>query len=96
MGTGVSPSLGIVTRIASSEGVSPTDLEPPLHDVVDTDALDRLVAASHEQSTGADTAVKFTYHGYHVHVDGTGTIDVTATDELPGAEPESTEGPHGD
>lgn len=96
MGTGVPPSHGIVTRIASTEGVSPTDLEPPLHDVVDTDALDRLVTASREQPTGADTTVEFTYHGYHVHVDGTGAVDVTAADEFTDAEPESTGGSRGD
>ena len=98
MGTGVSPSTRIVTRIAAAEGVEPTALEPPLYDVVDPDALDRLVESSADGPIDADATITFTYHSYRVNVDGAGTVDVRpsngSTDSSPDAEP--TEDVHGD
>ena len=93
MGTGVSssPSNRIVTQIAAAEGVEPIDLEPPLHDVVDPDALDRLI-----ESARTDVSITFTYRGYRVRVDGTGGVDVTPSRQFTDANGESTEESHGD
>lgn len=93
MGTGVSskPSHSIVTQIADVEGVDPTDLEPPLHAVVDPDALERLV-----DSSEAALSITFTYRGHRVRVDGSGAVDVTAANQLTDASGESPEESHGD
>lgn len=93
MGTGVSPSPShrIVTQIAATEGVAPAELRPPLHDVVDPDALERLV-----ESSGDDVSITFTYRGHRVRVDGDGTVDVTAASKLTDAGNESPEESHGD
>ena len=68
----------IVERIAEREGVDPIELSPPLHDVVDTEALESLFAS--DAPTGANASVTFTYRGYTVRVDGSGAVHV---DESP-------------
>ncbi|WP_049928444.1 HalOD1 output domain-containing protein [Halopiger goleimassiliensis] len=81
MGIGEKPSLSIVNQVAAAEGIDPFDLEPPLGEVVDTDALDALVASTRAE---ADVTVEFVYRGRPVRVDSTGTVDVgeaTVTEE---------------
>jgi len=60
----------IVEAVASEAGVDPLALSPPLYDVVDTDALHRLIA------TGTNVSVGFDYAGYAVAVDGDGAVTV--------------------
>ncbi|WP_254546255.1 HalOD1 output domain-containing protein [Halomarina pelagica] len=67
----IRPSVALVERIAELEGADPLELDPPLHDVVDSDALDDLCASS-----PADLAVSFEYRGYLVRVESDGTVDV--------------------
>ena len=96
MGTGVPPSHKILTQVASSEGVSPTDLEPPLHDVIDPEALDRLVESSGRASGGRVVTIELPYREYTVRVDSTGAVDLTVGDHLPDSTGDSTEESHGD
>ncbi|WP_440764755.1 HalOD1 output domain-containing protein [Natronorubrum sp. DTA7] len=96
MGTGVPPSHKVLTQVASSEGVSPTDLEPPLHDVVDPDALDRLVESCGCAASDRVVTIEFPYRGYMVRVDSTGAVDLTVGDQLPDSTGDSTEESHGD
>lgn len=60
----------VVTAIADQEGIDPTDLDPPLYEVVDPEALNRLFA----DTTGR---VSFEYHGYLVTVDAEGSVTLT-------------------
>ncbi|MCU4924374.1 hypothetical protein OB905_00035 [Halobacteria archaeon AArc-dxtr1] len=60
------PSVAVVQEVARREGVSPTELHPPLWNAVDSDALDRLVTG-----TDAPCVVEFSYRGYTVRVDYT-------------------------
>lgn len=55
-------------EIAEQKDVQPEDLNPPLFELVDPDALDRLV-----KSTGS---VSFEYHGYHVTVDHSANVSL--------------------
>ncbi|WP_339103375.1 HalOD1 output domain-containing protein [Haloterrigena salinisoli] len=98
MGTGVSskPSHSIVTQIAEIEGVDPTDLEPPLHAVVDPDALERLIDSSPTDSSGTSLSITFTYRGHRVRVDGSGAVEITTANQLTDASGESSEELHGD
>ena len=57
------PTLVVVTAVAAIEECEPTDLRP-LHDVVDTDALDRFVDGTWQR--GSTTTLAFTFAGYHV------------------------------
>lgn len=64
-------SLQTIRKIAAEEGVEPTEL-PPLHDTIETDALDALFASA-EHASGR---VEFTYSGYNVSIDGENHIHV--------------------
>lgn len=57
------PSERIVDAVAAAEDVSPTELEPRLGEVIDADALNKLVDG-HPAANG-DVRVSFTY-GDHV------------------------------
>lgn len=75
--TSVAPvSYRVVEAVAREEGVSPADLDQPLNDVVDPDALNALFS-----QTGPDGAVEFTYHDYTVVVDGTGRVHAESASE---------------
>ena len=79
-----SVSLEVVQAVAEYEGVDPLSLEPPLHHVIDTDALDSLFESTGGKSLQSGS-VEFTYRGHHVRVDSTG--DVTVGDSLLSPEP---------
>lgn len=67
-----SVNVRIVERVADREGVSPDELDRPLYDVVDPDALATLVA----DAAGQGLRVSFTYIGYDVTVTDDGDVDV--------------------
>mgnify|MGYP006307149903 CR=1 FL=1 len=68
-------SLTVVEEIAKHEEVPPEELRPPLHYVIDTDALDSLFQSVAGEK--APTTVEFTYNDYIVSIDETGDVDVT-------------------
>lgn len=74
-------SVKVVREVADREGTDPTELRPPLHAVVDTDALDALFRSG-EGTTRTEGTVEFTYKGYPVTVDSSGTV--TVTEQVPG------------
>lgn len=66
--------VAVTCALASMEGVDPTDLRPPLHDVVDLEALEHLV-----ESAGPEVRATFTVEDYEVQVvDGGGEILIAA------------------
>jgi hypothetical protein len=73
---GGSVGIEVPERIANREGADPSDLEPPLHDSVDLEALDTFL-----QSTRPDSAVRFDYRQYEVEVSNTGRPGVSLTRE---------------
>lgn len=60
----------IVEAIAAAASADPLGLDPPLYDVVDAEALARLVGSD------ALEAVSFDHDGREVVVDGDGTVAV--------------------
>lgn len=60
----------IVEKIADREGVEPTELRPPLYEVVNPDALESLFRS---QGNGR---VEFAYCGYDVVVRSDGAVSV--------------------
>lgn len=74
MENGASVSITVVRKVAAREGLSPIQLTPPLHEVVDTDALDALFRSPDPQS---DVSLEFSYRGYRVTVEGHGNVTVT-------------------
>ena len=81
MSQSVPISIRVVQGVAAHEDVDPVDLEPPLHEVIDTDALDALFRSP----DGSSATVEFTYCGQHVRVDDSGRVDVTAASRDPGS-----------
>lgn len=72
-GPDVPPSVRIVEAVAAETGRDPTDL-PPLHDYVDSDAIDALLGDG--ASDDADLHLQFSYAGVEVTVHGDGVIEV--------------------
>jgi hypothetical protein len=65
-----SVAVSVVEAVASAAGTDPLSMEPKLYDVVDADALERLI------SEGSLTRVTFEYDGYEVVVEGDGSVSV--------------------
>jgi hypothetical protein len=67
-------SRRVVEALAAATGNDPVDLDPPLFDAVDPDALDAL----HDSSDG--TQVRFDYDGRTVVVHADAAVTATDTD----------------
>lgn len=74
---GKSVSQAVIEAVARAEGVEPTELTPPLYEIVDPDTLDALFASP---STGGlrDGRLTFTYNRSEVTVSGDGYVSVDA------------------
>lgn len=66
-----SVSQAVIDAIAAVEGTRPTELAPPLYDVVDPEALDKVFDG--KASLGK---VVFNYNSYEVRVDADGHVAV--------------------
>jgi len=66
------PIPQIVDAVAEAEGVEPVTLDPQLAEVVDPDAVTRLV----EDSTTSALDVRFAYRGHDVVIDNSGRVQV--------------------
>ena len=73
-------STAVVEAVAEAEGVSPTEMEPPLHRAIDPDALNELFGPK-RSSPDSEFRVSFTYSGYEITVRGPGQIEVRRADE---------------
>ena len=67
-------SESVVEAVSESEGVDPAALEQPLYEVIDPEALDRLVSKG---SREAPIHITFRYYGYHVTVSSAGDVTVS-------------------
>lgn len=65
----------IIAAVADREGIDEVDIDPPLADVLDPDALDRLIRES-----DSPTNVSFEYREWDIEVQSDGTISIR---ELP-------------
>lgn len=74
-----SPSVTVVSAIASIRGCSPVQL-PPLYDTIDPDSLDQFVSIldSHGSS---NVSITFRYNGYRVTVQSSQTVKIVPTDK---------------
>ncbi|SFB71289.1 hypothetical protein SAMN05444422_101402 [Halobiforma haloterrestris] len=73
------PSYRVIEAVARKEGVSPSELSPPLFSVVDPDALDALVQGDGDSDTSQVT-VEFTYLDYVVQIREGPTVSISAQD----------------
>lgn len=56
----------IVSKVAEADGVSPSELNPPLQTAVDVDALE----AMYEGDKDRNVTVQFVYRGHQITVRG--------------------------
>lgn len=66
------PSFAVIEAVAGAEDVDPLDLDVPLYDFVDLEAIDTIFL---EGST-TNTTVEFAIDGYLVTIRGTGIVEV--------------------
>lgn len=67
----------IARRIAAREGVDAAALDPPLHAVIDVDALETLIHPRADDRTDFTGVVSFAYGDYTIAVDQTGSVSIT-------------------
>lgn len=72
-----SPSNLVVESIAREEDVDPLNLEVPLYEAIDPDALDALFQSDDDAFSGRIT---FEYYGYEVTVSDAGHVSLDAVD----------------
>ena len=73
------PSHRVIETVAQKEGVSPAELSPPLFSAIDPDALNALVQANADSSTGA-VEIQFTYLDYVVRIRNDSTVSISVQD----------------
>lgn len=73
------PSTAVIEAIADHEGRDPMDLEQPLYEVIDPDALDALTGNGATGQAPAEIAVEFTYNGCRVSVSNDGSVEVSSS-----------------
>lgn len=71
-------SMKVIEAIAQREGIDPVELQTPIYEVVDLDALDALTRGESESTS---VEISFTYEGYEVTVDNDRDVGITSIDE---------------
>lgn len=66
------PVGAVLTAVAAKEETDPEALTPPLADVIEPDALERLLR---ESSPESEAAVRFSYRGHEIVVDADGDVE---------------------
>lgn len=74
-GTGADPSCRIVDAVAAHFDVDPTELDEPLYESVDLEAVDALFASARE--AGQSVTLAFQYRGREVFVGTDGRVSVS-------------------
>ena len=69
-------SSRLVTTLADAKGVDPTELSPPLYDVIDPEALDSLFRPTQNGNGRSYGEITFRHGDFEVTVDSEGSVDV--------------------
>jgi hypothetical protein len=69
MSNGMTMCEAVVTAVASEEGVDETELERPLYDAVDPNALNQVFR-------GSDGWITFEYYGYVITADADRNVEL--------------------
>lgn len=78
-GSETPPTTVVIEAIAEHEGLDPMDLEQPLYEVINTDALDSIIGYAEVAQAPSDIDVRFSYNGCRVHVSGDGSVAVRSS-----------------
>lgn len=69
------PSIALVIAVSELKDVAPTTLTPPLHDVIDPEALDRFFDRLQDSPTN-DGVLELTEYGCRIQVYADGYVEV--------------------
>ncbi|AZQ14167.1 HalOD1 output domain-containing protein [Halorubrum sp. PV6] len=69
-------SQKVLERVAELEDAAPHELEEPLFEAVDPDALDQVFRTQPNGPRRAEGRVRFSYHGYEVVAYADGRVSV--------------------
>lgn len=78
MANGQEASLKVVEKVAEEKGIDPLELKPPLHSVVDTEALDSLFRST-PTATSKNGIIEFRYCDYLIQVNSSGDVKIVDT-----------------
>ncbi|WP_218836421.1 HalOD1 output domain-containing protein [Halorarum salinum] len=68
----------MIEAVAAREDTDSTNLDVPLFEAVDPEALNDLVRTADAGSDRSPLRIEFTYYGYDVSVSADGSVDVSA------------------
>lgn len=71
-----SPTAEIIRTVAARENVDPVDLDQPLFDAIDPEALDALLQHDSEGVIDSPISVEFRYCGYDLKVTSGGDVRI--------------------
>ncbi len=66
----------VLQRVADAEGTEPSELEEPLYEVVDPEALETIFKSFEDGPHREAGELRFPYHGYDVTVHADGEVSV--------------------
>ena len=69
-------STTVAMAVAEFKGIEPTEMETPLYDVIDVEALDALFSRSSDDTPSIGGYISFVVDGCEVFVDGGGDVTV--------------------
>lgn len=70
-------SSTVIRAIADYHGIDPIDLDQPLYDAIDPEALDALVNNATRNPAPSEFSIQFTYYGCMVDVSNDGSVEIT-------------------
>lgn len=70
-------SVRLPQQIAAAKGIDPTELTPPLYEVVDTEALAATLSSVETSRQAAPATFTFQYDNLSVTVTATEAVDIT-------------------
>ena len=76
-------SVRIPEQLAAEQGIDPTELSPPVGEVIDLEALERTVSAAAGGSGPTASTVTFEYDTLTVTVKAAESVDVTVEPTAP-------------
>lgn len=71
----------VLGTVAARKNTEPTELQPPLYEVIDPDALDALFSPKGDGGVRTGGEVQFTYCGYEIRVTSNGDVRAIPNEE---------------
>lgn len=71
----------VLDTVAACKNTEPIELEPPLYEVIDPDALDNLFTPKRDGRVRMGGEVRFTYCGHEIRVTSNGEVRAESTEK---------------